>query len=234
MSNNINISGGNFPLAKININKGESVFIQTGAMVFKSNNLELRTRLNAKGSNGLGRFIKAVGRSMTSGENVFITEVYAHDDGEIALAPPIPGQIGILELDDENQYRINDGAFLAMEGSANYVMKSQSLGKALFSNTGGLFVMETTGKGKLLINAFGSIEKIHLNNESITIDNGHVVAWDKNLSYNIHFENNWIQSIGTGEGLVNTFSGTGDIYIQTLNLSQFASEISPLIIHPEK
>ena len=208
MSNNINISGGNFPLAKININKGESVFIQTGAMVFKSNNLELRTRLNAKGSNGLVRFIKAVGRSMTSGENVFITEVYAHDNGEIALAPSIPGQISILELDEENQYRINDGAFLAMDGSANYVMKSQSYDADLRS--------------------------VLINNESITIDNGHVVAWDKNLSYNIHFENNWIQSIGTGEGLVNTFSGTGDIYIQTLNLSQFASEISPLIIHPEK
>ena len=232
MNNNIDIVGASFPLAKLNLKKGESIYIQTGSMIYKDNTLELKTRLNAKSNNFLIKFTKAFFRSLTSGENMFVTEVFAHNDGTIAIAPTVPGQIGILNIDENHQYRLNDGAFLAMEGSANYVMKSQSTGKALFSNTGGFFVMETTGKGSLLINAFGSIEKIHLNGNSITIDNGNVIAWDKNLSYNIHFENNWIQSIGTGEGLVNTFTGTGDIYIQTLNLQQFASEISPLIISP--
>ena len=48
-------------------------------------------------------------------------------------------------------------------------MKSQSLGRAIFSKSGGLFVMETEGEGNLLINAFGSIEAIELNGNSITI-----------------------------------------------------------------
>ena len=30
------------------------------------------------------------------------------------------------------------------------------------------------------------------------------------------------QSIGTGEGVVNTFRGTGEIYVQSLNLQTFA------------
>ncbi len=109
-------------------------------------------------------------------------------------------------------------------------MKRQTLGKAIFSKSGGLFVMETEGEGNLLINAFGNIETIELHGDSITIDNGHVLAWDKNLDYNIHLETGFWDSIGTGEGLVNTFTGHGKIYIQTLNLESFASVLQPKIV----
>lgn len=112
-----------------------------------------------------------------------------------------------------------------MEGSAHYQIKSQGIGKAIFGKTGGLFVMETTGTGKVLINSFGNIIKLTLNNDSITIDNGHVLAWDSNLNYNIQMESGLLHSIGTGEGLVNTFTGTGDVYIQTVNMEGFSSEL---------
>lgn len=225
---NIQITGESFPMAKIDLDQGEKIYIQSGAMVYKSNGLELKTRLNAEGS-GIGKFFKALGRSMTSGENIFITEVVANQPGNIALAPPVPGKLLVLPVSGEKQYRLNDGAFLALDGSANYKMEIQTLGKAIFSRTGGLFVMTTFGEGRLILNAFGSIEKITLNGETVTVDNGHVLAWDSKLNYNLHFENKFLQSIGTGEGLVNTFSGYGDIYIQSLNLENFARQLSPLL-----
>ena len=49
--------------------------------------------------------------------------------------------------------------------------------------------MTTQGQGTLLVNAYGSIKKIELNNQEITIDNAHVVAWSQSLDYNIHLEN---------------------------------------------
>lgn len=109
-----------------------------------------------------------------------------------------------------------------MDGSASYEMKRQSIGRALFSGTGGFFVMTTSGEGTVLCNAYGSIKKISLDNDEITIDNNHVVAWSTSLDYDIHFENSFFQSIGTGEGIVNTFQGSGDVYIQSLNLATFA------------
>jgi hypothetical protein len=39
-------------------------------------------------------------------------------------------------------------------------------------------------------------------------------------------ENGFWQSIGTGEGLVNTFRGTGEIYVQSLNPITFAEIVS--------
>ena len=217
-----------FPLVDLYLNQGETVFIQRGSMVYHTPNVTLNTQLNANGS-GLGRFVKAVGRSMVSGESTFITQAVAQsDNGFLALAPEVPGQVIPLYL-GEKQYRLNDGAFLALDGTAYYTMERQSVGKAIFGGQGGLFVMTTQGQGTLLANAYGSIRKIELNNQEVTIDNAHVVAWSQSLDYNIHLENGFWQSIGTGEGVVNTFRGTGEIYVQSLNLQSFAGSLSRYI-----
>ena len=217
-----------FPLVELSLNQGETVFIQRGSMVYHTPNVILNTQLNASGS-GLGRFVKAVGRSMVSGESTFITQAVAQsDNGYLALAPDAPGQVIPLQL-GEKQYRLNDGAFRALDGTAYYTMERQSVGKALFGGQGGLFVMTTQGQGTLLANAFGSIKKIELHNQEVTIDNAHVVAWSQSLNYHVHLENGFWQSIGTGEGVVNTFQGTGEVYVQSLNLQTFAGSLSKFI-----
>ena len=217
-----------FPLVELSLNQGETVFIQRGSMVYHTPNVTLNTQLNASGS-GLGRFVKAVGRSMVSGESTFITQAVAQsDNGYLALAPDSPGQVIPLQL-GEKQYRLNDGAFLALDGTAYYTMERQSVGKAIFGGQGGLFVMTTQGQGTLLANAFGSIKKLELHNQEVTIDNAHVVAWSQSLNYHVHLENGFWQSIGTGEGVVNTFQGTGEVYVQSLNLQTFAGSLSKFI-----
>ena len=229
---NINLVNNGFPLAKISLRRGERIKIENGSMVYKSMGINLKTRLNASGSNGLTRFIKATARAAVSGESTFVTEAIADNDGLIAIAPTMPGHIAILQC-GKKQYCINDGAFLALTGGAEYKMKSQGFGKAMFGGTGGFFVMETSGEGELLINSFGTLEKIDLNNDAITIDNEHVVAWDNTLNYDIKADSGFFESIGTGEGLVNVFHGTGSIYVQSMNLQNFVKTIQPHIDFPK-
>lgn len=218
-----------FPLVEIDLEAGESIFLQKGSMVYHTPSVTLTTKLNGRGS-GLGKLVGAIGRSMVSGESMFITRAIASDEkGKLALAPSTPGQVVALELGIK-QYRLNDGAFLALDGSAQYTLERQSVGKALFAGQGGFFVMSTQGQGTLLINAFGSIKKISLHGQEMTIDNAHVVAWSQELDYNIHLENGFMQSIGTGEGVVNTFSGYGDVYVQSLNVQQFAGVLQKYIV----
>lgn len=217
-----------FPFVEIALDKGEKAYIQRGGMVYHSPSVKLNTKLNAKGS-GLGKLVKAVGRSMVSGESTFITEATSEvDGGVLALAPNVPGQVMALEIGD-HQYRLNDGAFLALDGLAFYTMERQSFGRALFGGQGGFFVMTTEGEGTLLVNAFGAIKKIELQDQEMTIDNAHVVAWSKELTYDIHLENGFLQSVGTGEGVVNTFRGTGEIYVQSLNVETFAKVLGTYI-----
>ena len=87
-----------------------------------------------------------------------------------------------------------DGSCLLYFGEA--VGRSSSLG-----GQGGFYVMSTQGQGTLLVNSFGSIQKVELHNDRITIDNAHVVAWSRELEYDIHLENGFWQSMGTGEGV---------------------------------
>jgi uncharacterized protein (AIM24 family) len=61
------------------------------------------------------------------------------------------------------------------------------------------------------------------------VDNGHVVAWDASLDYQIELQSGFLGSVGTGEGIVNHFSGTGKVLIQTLNLQNFAEQLTPFL-----
>lgn len=224
----IQITDQQFPIAKLNLETGESSRIQQGSMIYHTSGVKLSSHLNGSGK-GIGKIMSSIGRTLTSDEDLLITKATAKQAGTIAIAANLPGEIVSLECGN-NQYFINDGKFLAITENADYKMHKQRLSKGVLSGNGGLFIMETKGNGHVLVNAFGSISRLHLDNDEITVDNDHVVAWDANLSYDIHLESGFWQSIGTGEGIVNKFKGTGDILIQSLNLSNFADELDPFLI----
>ena len=68
----------------------------------------------------------------------------------------------------------------------------------------------------------------------ITVDNGHVVAWDSSLEYKISLSTeqergllgNIINSVTSGEGIVLKFSGRGKVIICSRNLKNFAGWVA--------
>ena len=216
------------PIARLALSRGESVKIENGSMVY-SRGVEISGGLNSK-KKGLGGVLGALGRSITSGESMFITTATGTvDDGEIAIAPPIPGKIVNLQVGGQQQYRLNTGAFLACDATLDYTMVNQGLGRAVFGGTGGLFVMETNGTGTILVSAFGDILSLDVTPESpLVVDNEHVVAWDASLNYNIQVASGMF-GFTTGEGVVNSFNGYGRVYIQTRNLQNLAQAMHPYL-----
>lgn len=216
------------PIARLALSRGESVKIENGSMVY-SRGVEISGGLNSK-KKGLGGVLGAIGRSLTSGESMFITTATGTvDDGEIAIAPPIPGKIINLQVGGQQQYRLNTGAFLACDAMLDYTMVNQGLSKAVFGGTGGLFVMETNGTGTILVSAFGDILSLDVTPESpLVVDNEHVVAWDASLNYDIQVASGMF-GFTTGEGVVNSFNGYGRVYIQTRNLQNLAQAMHPYL-----
>lgn len=216
------------PIARLALSRGESVKIENGSMVY-SRGVEISGGLNSK-KKGLGGVLGAIGRSLTSGESMFITTATGTvDDGEIAIAPPIPGKIISLQVGGRQQYRLNTGAFLACDATLDYTMVNQGLSKAVFGGTGGLFVMETNGAGTILVSAFGDILSLDVTPESpLVVDNEHVVAWDASLDYSIQVASGMF-GFTTGEGVVNSFNGYGRVYIQTRNLQNLAQAMHPYL-----
>lgn len=216
------------PIVEITLRNNESVKIERGSMAYLRG-VEIEGKFNSS-RRGISGFLGAVGRSFTSGESMFITHARGTcDNGKIGIAPSTPGKIVPLKIDAFNQYRLNTGAFVACDDNVNYVMKSQSLGKAFFGGTGGLFVMETKGEGTILVSAFGDIVELEVTpDKDLIVDNEHVVAWDASLNYNIEIASGMF-GFTTGEGLVNHFYGSGKVYIQTRNIHSLASAIDPFI-----
>ncbi|MDR1669835.1 MAG: TIGR00266 family protein [Oscillospiraceae bacterium] len=213
-----------FPLAEITLSRGEEIQIERGCMAYHTGGVELEGKMNSSGG-GFGGFIKAVGRSVTSGESFFITKARGLNDGaKIAIAPAVPGMIRELKLGAE-QWRIRDAAFLAGDADCTYEMRRQSFGKALFGGTGGFFIMETSGTGSMLINSYGDIIEEQVNG-SLVVDNAHVVAWSASLQYDIKVASG-IFGFKSGEGLVNEFHGSGTVLIQTRNIQSLAQALKP-------
>ena len=88
---NYEIKGEPFPVVICNLNSGESVKCQAGAMAWMSPNMKMETSSNG----GLG---KALGR-MFAGEKIF-QNIYTAQGGEgmIAFASSFPGSIVPFEI----------------------------------------------------------------------------------------------------------------------------------------
>jgi uncharacterized protein (TIGR00266 family) len=216
-----------FPMVEITLAQNEVIKICRGGMVYHRGDVSLEGKLNtADGKGGVGGAIKAMARSATSGESMWITHVTGtKPDSKIVVAPPVPGCVKELRVGGNAQWRLSDGVFLACDSGVSWTMQRQSLGKAVFG-TGGLFVMETQGEGMILVDSFGDLIEMQLDgSHPLVVDNAHVVAWTTSLQYKIGFASG-IFGVKTGEGIVNTFNGTGSVLIQTKNLQSLAGGLA--------
>jgi uncharacterized protein (TIGR00266 family) len=218
------------PFLLISLKKGEKVYCESNAMVAMDGSLELKGEMR-------GGFFKSLARIFASRESFFQQTIEAVDgDGEALLAPILPGDIKVLEI-GERQYRFNDGTFLAATDGVDISIKPQSIGKALFGGTGGLFVMETSGEGTLALSGFGAVIEVEVKpDKELIVDNYHVVAWEKTLDYKLSitttkrgFFSGLINSLKSGEGIVNRFRGEGRVLISSRNSANFLNWITSAI-----
>ena len=136
-----------------------------------------------------------------------------------------PGAIVHRKMEGE-LLRLSAGSYLASSAGISLETRFGGL-KALFSGEGA-FVFDAQGEGDLLFNAYGAIVERELDGE-LTVDTGHVVAWESSLDYSIEGMGGLKQTLFSGEGLVMRFSGSGKIWLQTRTLSETAGWITPYL-----
>ena len=226
------ITGDNDPFLHVSLARGESISCESGAMVMMEANLDLSGRMQ-------GGFWSALTRRLANGESFFQQHIEAvRGDGDCLLAPTMPGSIEILEV-GATQYKISDGAYLAASSGVQVTAQMQSLGSALFARTGGFFIGQRSGSGQLAVNGFGTLFTLEVTaDKPVTIDNGHVVAWDSRLNYEPSVTTsrnsggllgNLVNSVTSGEGVVLKFSGNGKVILCSRNSDNFGSWIRSLV-----
>ena len=226
------VSGDVDPFLIVNLNDKEKIFCESDAMVYMDGALDLTGKMN-------GGFFQAFFRKLANGESFFQQEIVANrGNGMALLAPNSPGGIQILKIDNQNQFYVSDGAYLAATSGVSLNAKTQSITGALFGGNGGFFIGETSGNGYLAITGFGSLQVLDIDttqdNQDCVIDNGHIVAWDKNLRYKISTSTNKskgllgsiVNSIISSEGLVMRFSGKGKAIVCSRNRGNYIAQLA--------
>ena len=211
-----------YALAICHLEPGDQVMAESGAMVTQDAHIEMTT--SATQGKGLGGLLKGLGRKMLTGESFFRNTFTAKSaPGEVTFAPGLPGDILLYDMQGTDLI-VQQSAFLA--SSTNVEIETKWGGFKGFFGQRQLFWIRAYGQGPLALNAFGAIEEIEVDGAFI-IDTGHIVAFESTLDYKIKKVGSWFSTIFSSEGLVCRFEGTGKLFIQTRNPSEFGSLVGP-------
>jgi len=216
------VVGGNaFAAARIELEPGQAVKAEAGAMVSMSGHVDLQSQLQ-------GGVMGALKRVVTR-ESLFVSTFTAvGSPGEVIVAPPVPGDIVAIDVAGRSLL-VQSSSWLASEPSV--ALDTEFAGfRGLFSGEG-LFFIRLSGSGVALLSSYGAIVRRPLPaGGRYVVDTGHVVAFDARIPWQVRkaSRRGWMRSIASGEGLVVEFTGPGEVWLQTRDLRSLAGALFPL------
>ena len=216
--------GDNLPAVICDVEPGETLITESGAMAWMSPNMKMETTSN-------GGFGKALGR-MFSCDTLFQNRYTAQaGPGQIAFASSFPGSIRPVEIAPGKELIVQKRSFLASESTVNLSIHFQKrIGSGLFGGEG--FIMQKlSGHGTAFIEIDGAAIEYYLEaGQSLVVDTGYLAAMDASCSMEIVTVPGIKNMFLGGEGIFNTVvRGPGKIVLQTMPIFNVASAVAPYI-----
>ncbi len=217
------IQGDDMQIVTIELDPGEGVRAEAGAMMFMEQGIQMDT--------GTGGGIFQGFKRMITGESFFITTFYnsANLKRHVTFGAPYPGKIIPLELRSlGGTFLCQKDSFLcAARGIEIDIAFTRKIGAGLFGGEG-FILQRLTGDGLAFVHAGGCIVERELAaGESLRVDTGCLVAFAPTVDYDIQFIGGFKNALFGGEGLfIATLTGPGKVYLQSLPLSRLADRIT--------
>lgn len=213
------IIGQTVPAVECTLMTGESMFTQSGGMVWQTEGVKMTT-------NARGGLAKSLGRLFT-GESVFMANYTAEADNvRIAFGSTVPGTVIPVDV-ATTPLIVQKGSFLCAEQSVQLdITLTKKFTAGLFGGEG--FVLQKlSGTGMAFLEIDGDQVSYELRpGEVLKVDTGNVVAFSQSVQYEIET----VKGLGNiflgGEGLFLTkLTGPGTVILQTQNFNDFAGKI---------
>ncbi len=221
-----NIEGDDFQVIEFELEPGETLFAESGAMFWKDPCINMEATAGGKGFfDGL---IKAVARKL-SGESLMLVKFEAHGStGRVALAPPAMGKLIVAEVKPGYSLIAQRGAYFAHVGELDIsIAFTKRLTAGIFGGEG--FVLQRlSGNATVVLYAAGYIKELNLEaGQTVQIDTGCIVGFEDRVSYSVTLVKNIKTWLFGGEGaLLATLTGPGKVWLQSLPISTFAAYLS--------
>ena len=145
----------------------------------------------------------------------------------VAFSAPYPGTVVPINMASVGgEILCQKDAFLcAALGTHINIAFNKRLGAGFFGGEG--FILEKLqGDGMAFVHAGGTVVEKKLNNETLRLDTGCLVAFTKGINYDIQLTRGLKSMFFGGEGMfLATLSGSGTVWIQSLPFSRLAQRI---------
>ncbi|MCL2633844.1 MAG: TIGR00266 family protein [Oscillospiraceae bacterium] len=217
------VVGEPFPVVICDLEDGESMMCQAGAMMWMSPNMEMKTS-----TGGVGKMFT----KMLTKESLFQNTYTAKGgQGKIAFHVDAPGQILPIQISANKTIVAQKSSYLASEpGVELKTFFQKKLGVGLFGGEG--FIMQQlVGEGMAFIEMFGFVVEYDLAaGESMVLSTGALAAMDATCTMDLEEVKGVANVLFGGESVFNTrVTGPGHIWLQTMPVSVLASAIVPYL-----
>lgn len=226
------IYGEEMQYVEVELDPNETAVAESGAFMMMDDGIQMQTMFGdgSQPQQGLLGKLMSAGKRILTGESLFMTAFTNTSQGKkrVSFASPYPGKIIPLDLSkyDGKIVAQKDSFLCAAKGVSIGIELQRKLGTGLFGGEG--FIMQKLeGDGMAFVHAGGHVfEKILQPGEFLRIDTGCLVAYTRNINYDIQFVGGIKNTIFGGEGLFfATLRGPGKVWIQTLPISRLAGRI---------
>lgn len=216
------IEGEPLPVVICEVENGETMITESGAMSWMSPNMKMETTSGG----GIG---KMFGRAL-SGESLFLNRYTAmNGNGTIAFASSFPGAIRAFDIAPGQEIVAQKSAFLASQESVELsIFFQQRIGSGLFGGEG--FIMQKlSGSGTAFLEFDGYIKEYEIGpGQQIVVDTGYLAAMTPSCQIEIKTVPGVKNMLFGGEGIFNTVvTGPGRVWLQSMPIAQMANTLRP-------
>ena len=214
----IEISAGPaFAFGEVTLPPGGAVRVEAGGMAMTRGDIEIKTSTQ-------GGFMKGLKRSL-GGESFFVNDFTSQRGGVVGVSAALPGDLTHVPLNPSGALMVASGSWLASDPTV--AVDSKWGGAKTFFSGKGLILLRCSGAGDILISSYGAIRGYTLAaGETMTLDTGHVVAFDDTVQFKVRKAGSWKTTILGNEGLVTDFTGPGRVWLQTRSSTDFITWIA--------
>lgn len=185
-----------------------AVKIEPGAISYMKGDIRIKTKTG--GPIGIGKKLFA---SKVTGEAAFKPTV--EGSGEVFLEPSF-GHFAIIELEDE-EIVIDDGLFYACEEGVEIGVSMQKSISSMILGNEGLYQVKLSGSGLVVLEIpvpEKEIIRCKLYKDTLKVDGNFAILRSGGIDFTVEKSGNSL--IGTainGEGLFNTYRGSGEVWL---------------------
>jgi uncharacterized protein (TIGR00266 family) len=228
------IKGESIQIVEVELDPMETVIAEAGAMLFMEEGISFDTKMGDGSNPNAGLFDKllSAGSRLLTGESLFMTHFTNRGNrkAKVAFSAPYPGTVIPIDLAKSPKCELvvqKDGFLCAAFGTKLSIVFNRKIGAGLVGGEG-FILQKLQGDGLAFVHAGGMVIERTLNNETLRVDTGCVVAFESQIDFDVESTGSLKSMVFGGEGIfLATLRGTGKVWLQSMPIRKLVQALAP-------